>query len=120
MAEYEITGTEIGRLGPEGCPLVVGVDGDRVTIGAPIGGWALSHTDRDRFMRLWCEAERQAEGDAATPPSTAWGAPGSPEGCGAVDGMYECTETRPHRIHIARAGDPVRGKIVHAWDVGHG
>lgn len=49
-----------------------------------------------------------------------WGAPGSPEGCGAVDDLYECTETRPHRIHIARAGDPVRGEIVHAWDVGRG
>lgn len=58
--------SEIGRLGPESCPLVVGVDGDRVTIGAPIGGWALGPADREEFMRLWCEAERQAE--ATMPP----------------------------------------------------
>ena len=45
---------EIGRIRT----LNVGVRGDRVCL---YDVWELDAAERDEFMRLWCEAERQAE-----------------------------------------------------------
>jgi hypothetical protein len=68
---------EVGRLGPASHPLVIRADEDAVVIGTPTGGWALDAECRDRFQRLFMEAERQAE---------AWIATAVIEECGGSDG----------------------------------
>ena len=50
---------EVGTVGS----LTVAVEDGCVILGDL---WALNAGQRDRFMRLWCEAERQAE--ATMPP----------------------------------------------------
>ena len=55
------TAREIGRLhGANGHPVMVSVDRDAVTVWAPLGA-ILGAAERDHFMRLFWQAEREAE-----------------------------------------------------------
>ena len=49
-------------------PVRVGADGPLVTVSVGTETARLDAAGRDLFMRLWCEAERQAEADDPYPP----------------------------------------------------
>lgn len=95
----------------------VGVACDTVSLqlGFGVAPRRLTSDQAEEFARLFVRACREAGQNARQMAGEVHEADGgdSMDYCGLVDGIYECTETGPHRVHLAR---DLYNQIVHAWD----